>query len=91
MNISKISQSSKLYWRDGKTNVDRKIDYFPQGYIIEMASKNKKIKRLVEDILCEDAKTNEDLSEIREKMQQRGCKFINIFLSTRRNSMSWIH
>lgn len=89
--IAKISQSSKLYWRDGKTNVDRKIDYFPQGYIIEMASKNKKIKRLVEDILCEDAKTNEDLSEIREKNATEGCKFINIFLSTRRNSMSWIH
>lgn len=77
--IAKISQSSKLYWRDGKTNVDRKIDYFPQGYIIEMASKNKKIKRLVEDILCEDAKTNEDLSEIREKNATEGMQIHQYF------------
>ena len=77
--IAKISQSSKLYWRDGKTNVDRKIDYFPQGYIIEMASKSKKIKRLVEDILCEDAKTNEDLSEIREKNATEGMQIHQYF------------
>ena len=77
--IAKISQSSKLYWRDGKTNIDRKIDYFPQGYIIEMASKSKKIKRLVEDILCEDAKTNEDLSEIREKNATEGMQIHQYF------------
>ena len=63
--IAEISHSSKLYWRDGGTDVERKIDYFPQGYIIGMASKSKEIKKLVEEILCDDVKTNEDLTLVR--------------------------
>lgn len=66
--IAEISHSSKLYWRDGGTDTERKIDYFPQGYIIEMASKNKEIKKLVEEILSEDIDTYEALTLVRGKL-----------------------
>ena len=55
--IDDIVSKSALYWKDGLEPQKRKIDFFPQGYIIDFASKNKgenQRKELIEPLLREE-------------------------------------
>lgn len=58
--INDISQCMKLHWRDSGKEIKRKIDFFPQSYIIEMASDPQKIKELIENIMRDENGENRD-------------------------------
>lgn len=49
--IEQIAHAASLEWRDHICSETRKIDFFPQGHIIKLASDPSKISELVEKIL----------------------------------------
>lgn len=67
--IDDVSQHMKIHWRDGIDNGNRKIDFFPQSYIIDMAADQRKIRELVDTILLDDNGENKDLTQLNTKLQ----------------------
>lgn len=67
--IDDIVSKSILHWKDGLEQQNRKIDFFPQGYIIDFASKNKgenQRKELIEPLLREEQKYSDELDSLQE-------------------------
>ena len=67
--IDDIVDKSVLHWKDGLDQQNRKIDFFPQGYIIDFASKNKgenQRKELIEPLLREERKYSDELDSLQE-------------------------
>ena len=67
--IDEVSKSMKIYWRDHGRENDRKIDFFPQSYIIEMASNPYKIRKLIEDIMRDENGENKELTQLKGKLE----------------------
>lgn len=67
--IDDVVNQSTLHWKDGIDLQKRKIDFFPQGYIIDFASRNNsenQRKELIEPLLREEGKYNDDLDSLQE-------------------------
>lgn len=67
--IDGIVSKSTLHWKDGLEQQNRKIDFFPQGYIIDFASRNKgenQRKELIEPLLREEQKYSDELDSLQE-------------------------
>lgn len=56
--IATSSSSVVLHWKDGKTNVDRDIDYFPQSYMHTLASDNDERNSLIKSIVSKKDENN---------------------------------
>ena len=54
--IKTVANTVQLIWKDGKESSERTVEYFPQSYINDLASKSQNTIRLIENIL----KDNED-------------------------------
>ncbi|MDY4582906.1 MAG: hypothetical protein SPD81_08665 [Candidatus Faecousia sp.] len=67
--IDSISRHMKIFWGDSSGETKRKIDYFPQGQIIDMASSPEKIRRLVEDIMRDEYGDNKELLVLKGKLE----------------------
>lgn len=67
--IDSISRTTKIYWRDLGEETDRKIDFFPQSYIIDMASDPQKIRDLAEDIMRDENGENKELTILKGKLE----------------------
>ena len=84
--IDSVSQSMKIYWRDLGEETDRKIDFFPQSYIIEMASDPQKIRVLVEDIMRDENGENKELSSLKGKLEAIKVQIHSLFSDYRKKS-----
>ncbi len=49
--VQEIASSITVVWKDGEINDDREIEFFQQGYMYDLATDNKKLSKLIQDIL----------------------------------------
>lgn len=84
--INSVSQTTKIYWRDLGEETDRKIDFFPQSHIIEMASDPKKIRELVEDIMRDENGENKELTALKGKLETTIVLIHSLFSDYRKKS-----
>jgi len=84
--IDSVSRNMKMYWRDLSEETDRKIDFFPQSYIIEMASDPQKIRDLVEDIMRDENGENKDLALLKGKLETTIVLIHSLFSDYRKKS-----
>ena len=84
--IDSVSRKMKVYWRDLGEETDRKIDFFPQSYIIEMASDPQKIRDLVEDIMRDENGENKDLTILKGKLETTIVLIHSLFSDYRKKS-----
>lgn len=63
--IEKLTKNMRLTWRDHETSTARKIDFFPQSHIIELASNESKIAGLVEELLRSSPDIEKKISELK--------------------------
>lgn len=54
--IQSIANSIKVIWKDGKEENNREIEYFQQGYMHVIARDEKKLSKLIQDILLQKGK-----------------------------------
>ena len=54
--ICENTESITLNWKDGQQKNDRDIDYFPQSHMFELARKDDKRNKLIEDIVSKKDK-----------------------------------
>lgn len=64
--ITELISGMKLRWKDNSDDTNRKVEYFPQSYINNLASNSDEIIHLIEDILKgdEDKKDRFDLFDM---------------------------
>lgn len=62
--VNGLVSKCKLVWRDGVSNEKRRVDYFPQGYIIGIASEKQKRAELVESLLRGESESAEALKTV---------------------------
>ena len=60
---SNIVQEMRVVWCDGIDDGPRKIEYFPQSYINNLAADSKEITGLIETIICADTSKKALLDE----------------------------
>ena len=84
--IDSVSRKMKVYWRDLGEETDRKIDFFPQSYIIDMASDPQKIIDLVEDIMRDENGENKDLTILKGKLETTIVLIHTLFSDYRKKS-----
>ena len=84
--IDSVSRKMKVYWRDLGEETDRKIDFFPQSYIIDMASDPQKIIDLVEDIMRDENGENKDLTILKGKLETTIALIHTLFSDYRKKS-----
>ena len=77
--IADIVKSMSLDWRDHSETGNRKVDFFPQSYIIDLATDKKKISELVVRILRSEETFNEKLSEIKDFLLEQTGKIRSLF------------
>lgn len=77
--IADIVKSMSLEWRDRSEVGNRKIDFFPQGYIIDLATDKKKISELVVKILRSEESFNEKLAEVSDFLLEQTGKIHSLF------------
>lgn len=82
--INDISQCMKLHWRDSGKEIKRKIDFFPQSYIIEMASDPQKIKELIENIMRDENGENRDLVILKSRLEANKVLLHQLFSDFRK-------
>lgn len=49
--VREISSSIEVVWKDGEVNNEREIEFFQQGYMYGLATNEKNLSELVQDIL----------------------------------------
>ncbi len=49
--VAGISGDLEVFWKDGEINNDREIEFFQQGYMYELATNQKRLSDLIQDIL----------------------------------------
>lgn len=49
--VEGISDTLEVYWKDGEINDEREIKFFQQGYMYELATNQKRLSDLIQDIL----------------------------------------
>lgn len=62
--IQQIANGMSLEWKDRNKDGCRKIDFFPQNHIIELASDPAKVSGLVEQLLRADPQIGSKLEEV---------------------------
>ena len=72
-------QHMSLEWCDGQTSGIRKVDFFPQNYIIELASKPAKVASLVEKLLHHDNNFNPHIIKLRKLIPNNSNAIHNLF------------
>ena len=77
--IADIVKSMSLEWRDHSETGNRKVDFFPQSYIIDLATDKKKISELVVRILRSEETFNEKLSEVKDFLLEQTGKIHSLF------------
>lgn len=77
--IADIVKSMSLEWRDHSETGIRKIDFFPQSYIINLATDKKKISELVVRILRSEETFNEKLSEVNDFLLDQTGRIRSLF------------
>lgn len=72
-------QHMSLEWCDGQTSGIRKVDFFPQNYIIGLASEPAKVASLVEKLLHSDNNFNHRIIKLRELIPNNSNAIHNLF------------
>ena len=84
--IDTVSRTTKMYWRDLGEETDRKIDFFPQSHIIDMASDPQKTRDLVEDIMRDENGENKELTILKGKLETTIVLIHSLFSEYRKKS-----
>ena len=77
--IADVVKSMNLEWRDHSETGNRKIDFFPQNYIINLATDKKKISELVVRILYSEERLNEKITGIKDFLLEQTSKIHVLF------------
>lgn len=77
--IADIVKNMSLEWRDKSGAGNRKIDFFPQSYIINLATNKKEISELIVRILRSEESFNEKNSELQEFLLVQTSKIRSLF------------
>ncbi|QQS59449.1 hypothetical protein IPN35_00980 [Candidatus Peregrinibacteria bacterium] len=54
--INEISVNLKVFWKDGKEDNGREVEYFKQGYMYDLARNESKLSSLIQNILRKKGK-----------------------------------
>lgn len=84
--IKSVCSHMKLFWRDLGEETERKIDYFPQGRIIDTASNPEKIRKLVEDIMRDKDGKNKELATLKGKLEAATVLIHQLFSDYRKKT-----
>ena len=68
-----------LQWRDQADADNRKIDFFPQGHIIDVASDPKKIADLVENLLHDNPAYQKSLNDLEQTLTMQPSVIHQLF------------
>jgi len=77
--IDSIVNNMSIEWRDRSESGNRKIDFFPQSYIINLATNKTEISRLVVKILRSEESFNEKISELQDILLEQSTKIRSLF------------
>jgi len=54
--VNEISRALNIFWKDGKENNEREIEYFQQSFMYDLARQDDKLSELIQDILRQKGK-----------------------------------
>lgn len=77
--IDSIIKGMSVEWRDHSESGNRKIDFFPQSYIINLATDKKAISELVVRILRSEENFNEKISDLKDFLLEHSGKIRALF------------
>ena len=77
--VAGISRDLEVYWKDGEVNNDREIEFFQQGYMYELATNQKRLSELIQDILKLKGKSH--LIQVFSSKKAETKKSISSFLN----------
>lgn len=77
--IDSIVKEMSVEWRDHSESGNRKIDFFPQSYIINLATDKKAISELVVRVLRTEEGFNEKLSDLKDFLLEQTGKIRSLF------------
>ena len=77
--IDSIVKEMSVEWRDRSESGNRKIDFFPQSYIINLATDKKAISELVVRVLRTEEGFNEKLSGLKDFLLEQTGKMHSLF------------
>ena len=77
--IDQISKNMSITWRDHATEGIRKVEYFPQSHIIEMASNKKAISELSVRILRANTNWGEKIDCLKDKLLEHTGSIHSIY------------
>lgn len=77
--IDSIVKGMSVEWRDRSESGNRKIDFFPQSYIINLATDKKAISNLVVRILRTEESFNGKISELKDFLLEQTGKIRSLF------------
>jgi len=77
--VQEISNSIKVFWKDGEEDNNREVEYFQQGYMHEIARSNEKLNLLIQEILNQKGK--DTIIASYEKYISENSKKISSFIS----------
>lgn len=83
--ISDISKEMSVEWADGNNDGVRKIDYFPQNYISEIARKPDEINKIINMLFADDKdksnalkRLNTDISSLKSSIRNKLDEYFSI-------------
>lgn len=77
--IDSVVENMSIEWRDRSEGGIRKIDFFPQSYIINLATDKKKVSELVVRILRSEDNFSENLSDLKDFLLEQTGKIRSLF------------
>ena len=77
--IDSIVKEMSVEWRDRSESGNRKIDFFPQSYIINLATDKKAISELVVRVLRTEEGFNEKISGLKDFLLEQTGKMHSLF------------
>ena len=77
--IDSIVKEMSVEWRDRSESGNRKIDFFPQSYIINLATDKKAISELVVRVLRTEEGFSEKLSDLKDFLLEQTGKIHSLF------------
>jgi hypothetical protein len=76
--VNEVVGSLTVTWKDGIINNDRNIEYFPQSYMYRLAqNKNNELDKLIEEIVRQDQKKNNLLSNYQSFSSENNTDITN--------------
>lgn len=77
--VNELVQNMSLEWYDQETCGNRKIDFFPQNHIIELASNPSEVAKIVNQLFHSDEIKNAKLAQLRKSIPSNSSHIHELF------------